>query len=639
MLLDLRDRVKGSKWLGITIVVIIAIPFALVGIGSYLSGGGDHYAAKVNDEEISVRTYEQNYFAQRSQLQSMFGGQIPASFASGSFLREQALEASVTQALLSQHASEKGYAVGDQLVASSIINEPAFQVDGAFDKARYERQLQSQGLTAQQFEARLREDLAVNQMREGILLSTFQTTHERDAAIALRDQIRTFSLLTFAVDDIDYLPAPTESAVDEYFSNNASAFVNPEAVKLEYLELSIDDLAAQVEVDDELLLAAYENEKSNYVNPEQRRASHILLTTSDDDNDDDREAKRQQLMDIRSQALNGVDFAELAEEFSDDPGSASQGGDLGAFPRGVMVPEFEEAAFSLNTDELSDVVESSFGFHLIKVTDVIEEQGQSFEEARFDVEQAYRARESESLFFELSDALANEVYENSDSLDSAAAALGSEVKETDFLATTDRSDIFSHSAVRNAAFDVSLREEGLNSEVIEIGENHVVVIRVQEYREASPQTVDEVRDDIEAILVQQEREKKLDQLAAEAIEALNGGSDLVDVSDQLAASNAQSNVSANRQETAVDANILRTLFSMPKPTGSATYESVNTVSGDKVVIALSAVDQPQGNNAVDADVEAERANIGRNEYAAWLSAMRDRAEVIINNQLLDEVSR
>ena len=253
MLLSLRDRVKGSKWLGITIVVIIAIPFALVGIGSYLGGSGDNYAARVNDEEIDIRTYERNYYAQRYQLQQMFGGSIPEGFANASFLQEQAIETSVTQALLSQHTAEAGYAVGDAIIAAAIYSEPAFQIDGEFSKTQYERQLQSQGLGAQQFEDQLRRDLTVNHMREGVLVSTFQTSAERQRLQALRSQERTFLALNFEPSQLDQIYQPSQEEIASHFKENQQNYRHPEAVKLEYIELDQSLLKSKVEVDDELL--------------------------------------------------------------------------------------------------------------------------------------------------------------------------------------------------------------------------------------------------------------------------------------------------------------------------------------------------------------------------------------------------
>jgi len=222
MLLSFRDRVKGSKWMGTAIVVVISIPFALFGIGSYLGGGGGNFAAKVNDQEISIRAYERNYYAQQNQLRATFGGKIPAGFDSASFIRQQALETTIRQSLLLQHSNDSGYAIGDDTLATALYSEAAFQDNGQFSKERYERQLQSQGLGASQFEEQLRQDLSVNQIRVGILSSSFQTGPETQRTVSLRNQTRTFSTLEFTASAVGTLDAPGQEAIEEYYASRVT---------------------------------------------------------------------------------------------------------------------------------------------------------------------------------------------------------------------------------------------------------------------------------------------------------------------------------------------------------------------------------------------------------------------------------
>ncbi len=622
--------------MGTAIVVVISIPFALFGIGSYLGGGGNNFAAKVNDEEVSIRAYEQNYYTQQNQLRATFGGKIPAGFDGASFLRQQALETSIRQSLLLQHSNDSGYAIGDDTLAAAIYSEAAFQDEGQFSKERYERQLQSQGLVANQFEEQLRQDLSVNQIREGIVSSSFQTGLETQRAISLGNQARTFSTMEFATSAVGTLDAPGEEAIDDYYSTHAIEFQYPEKVKLEYIELNQETLAEKVSVDEDKLHEMYLEQKDKYLLPEQRRASHILIAMSEDASATDEAEKRQLIDDLRQRALAGEPFEELAKEYSEDPGSAEQGGDLGTFQRGAMVPEFEEAAFTLEVDEIGEVVKSAFGFHLIKVTEVIGEQGKSFEQVKMEVEQAFRKRESEYVYFELSGILANEVYENSDTLETASELVGIPVRETEWLETNTADDILRYPAVRKAAFSDELLEEKLNSDVIEVGDNHVLVVRVQEHEPGKAKKLDEVSDEIRHLLEVKNRDDKLKALVDEALAALKEGEMLAQVLGRFDAEPGE-NMSVMRSDTTVDANIITELFRMPKPTGEPSYSMAKKLDGSYSVIVLSGV--AQGESTESQSTGDDRGQvIGRSEYASWLGALRENAEVTINKQLLDDLS-
>ena len=635
MLLSLRDRVKGSKVLGTVVVVVISIPFALVGIGSYLSGGGDYAAAEVNGEEISIQAYEQNYYAQRSQLQSALGGTIPPEFDSAGYLRRQALETSITRELLTQHTQTNGYATSDTAIAAALYQEDAFHgEDQKFSKERYELQLQSLGISATQFEAQLRQDLSINQMREGVVFTAFQTQQEHSRISALTNQTRTYSSLLFSDKSIGTIAEPTASEIEEYFSANSSRFQHPERVKIAYIELDQSTLGNDIEVDTDDLEQMYIDNQSAYVTPEQRRAAHILLLADEGTSQNKLDENYALLEQLRDRITAGESFADLAREYSEDPGSAEQGGDLGAFARGVMVPEFEEAAFALEEGGLSDIVKSSFGLHLIQLNEIIPQQGKSFEQAKTEVEQAYRQREAENLFFERSDSLANQVYENSDSLAPAADATGLSVIESDWLNANSVSGVFRFNNVKQAAFSEELREEGVNSDVIEVGDNHVVVLRVLDYEAARPQALDEVNAQIVSALKAAAKQEALSAKAQEAIDSLQAGTGLSEVA---ANSNAEirPEATAGRTDSSIDNSILGELFRMPKPDNGPVYSAVRLLNGDYAVLVLSSI--KPGEVSVTGSAQDEQQG-GQREYIAWLAAMRERASVTINNQLLDEVA-
>ncbi len=633
MLLDLRDGIRNSTWLKYVLVGIICVPFALVGINSYFNNGGPDYAAKVNGEKVSLNSFQNAYNQSRSQIQQTFGGQLPAGLDIGSIVNTQAMETVVRQEVLRQATFDNGFAVGDEQLAQQIISIDAFKDEGVFSQDRYTRHLQSAGVSVAEFEEQFRGDLLLQQFRNGVVATGFALSDENQLVSELRNQKRLASLITLDTAAKAETIEVTDEEITAHYDSNLAAFNNPEKVKVEYLELKIDDLKGTIEATDEDIAAYFEQNKTQWVVPEKRDASHILLALDSDASDSDAAEKLAEASAIVARIAAGESLASLAPTLSDDPGSADNGGSLGAFGREVMVPEFEEVAFAMTEGEVSEPVRSDFGFHIIQLNKIIPEQGQSLEEVKDEVEDQYRTELAETRFFEASELLSNASYENSDSLQPAAEETGLTLQSTDWIDRTATEGIGMYPQVISAALTDDVRNNGLNSEILEVAENHAIVLRTIDYLDAAPKPIDEVRDDIIKRVQSEKATEELQALADSLVTELEGGADAealaTDKGGEFTAATAIA-----RTGTDVDRAIVQKLFTMPKPAdSSATYATQTDSDSNIVVVAFSGVEAADS-EATDASAVAASAMPANAEFQAVVGAIEGEAEIVRNEALL-----
>ena len=637
MLLDLRDGIRNSKWLKYVLVGIICVPFALVGINSYFGNHGPDYAAKVNGEKIPYNSFQNAYSQARNQIAQSFGGRLPQGLNLGSMVNNQAMDTVVRQEVLRQSVAGNGFAVGDDDLAQQLVAVESFSVDGAFDKELYSRQLQSMGVSPAQFEEQFRTDLLLNQFRQGVVSSGFALKDENEALQALRDQKRAVSTIALNTQAKAETIEVSDEEVSAYYDANTASFNNPEKVKVEYIEVKTDDVKETLEVSDEDLEAYFEQNKSQWVAPERRAASHILLAVDRDASSSDIEEKQTLANEIVARIAAGETLASIAPTVSDDPGSADNGGSLGEFGRGVMVPEFEDMAYAMEIGEVSEPVRSDFGFHIIQLDNIIGEQGQSFADVKDEVKDQYLTEQAETQYSESSTLLANASYENNDSLQPAADESGFEIKTSDWIDRNSTEGIAAFPQVLNAALTEEVLNNGSNSEVLEVGENHAIVLRTIEHEEAQPKPVDEVREDIVQLVQTEKATEELDSLADTLIADLEGGA----AADALATEHGgefTETASVGRNEAERDRAMLQKLFTMPKPeAGAARYDKVTTSDGNIVVVAFSGIDTEVAATDESAESAAEAVPTSvpaLAEFDALVRAIEGDADIERNEQLL-----
>ncbi|TCK17798.1 peptidyl-prolyl cis-trans isomerase D [Thiogranum longum] len=506
MLQAFRERVMG--WLGWVIIGLVIMTFALFGLGSYLQDKSQVYAAKVNDTEISPRELQQAYQQQRARMQEMMGDAYNPALIDDALLRKQALDGLINRELLLQAARDNGLTISDALLAAQIHAIPAFQEDGEFSEKRYRDLVTRRGQTVSQVEYATRNSLLTEQLLSGVGGTVFVTAGELDRAYRLQNQKRDFAYLIVSAKPFESTVKINEEQIKTYYEKHIDDFIVPERVKLSYLRLNSDGLGDSLEVNEADLEAYYEARKVSLKTKEQRRASHILISVAADADEETVAKARAEADAIRARLAAGADFAELAKENSDDPGSAKQGGDLGFFNTGDMVPEFDKTVFAMEKGDVSEPIRTQFGFHIIKLTDVKGGEIPPLAEIRDDLVREMQQEKIDEIFYEQVEQLTNLSYENPDSLDAAAEALGLEVQSSDWLDAKGGPGIGQYPKVVAAAFSDDVLEGGNNSEPVEVGPNDVIVVRVEERQSEHQAPLEDVRDEVIAGLKQ--------ELAAEA---------------------------------------------------------------------------------------------------------------------------
>jgi len=635
MLQAIRDRATG--WIAWVIVILICIPFALWGVNQYFEPDQGLVVAKVDDTEIGYYQYRSAYEQQRARLRELFGGNLPPEVLEDGRLRREALERLIEEEVLVQRAAGNGLRVGDGQLANALLTLPTFQREGRFSQQLYEQFLHARGLSPPGFELDLRRSMLADQVAAAIERSAIVTRRELDAALAVRNEQRRVRLLRIDPAAIE-VPPPSEQRIREWFEANRDRYAKPERVKVRYVELDRADIVAQVTVDEAELRAIYDERarQGQYLTPQQREARHILITVPADASPEQVQAARERIEALRGRIAAGEDFADVARESSEDPGSASLGGSLGYFGRGVMDPAFEEAAFSQAEGELGEPVRSRFGWHLIEVTDVQPEQVQTFEQARDEVLRQYQESQADQIFAEQADRLATLGFEHPQSLEPGAEALGLEPRESGFFSASgeDASGIGANPRVREVAFSDEVLEGGNNSELVDLGSGRVLVLRVAEREPARPRELDEVRDEIARLLREEDAARRAAELGEQILEALRGGASMQEVAARHGLEWAEPRAITRDDTGDVPPAAADALFRLPAPDGSApVFGGTSLAGGGYAVMALSEVGQAPALDDAEQRrrrlVQVLQASTGREAFSAVLERLREQTEVSV----------
>lgn len=522
------DSIRSHRrWLMFFMLVLIFPSFVFFGIQGYNRFiETDNAVARIAGRPVSAQELESAQRERMEQLRQMFGENFDAKLFDTPQARAATLDALLAERALALEAATEHVVVSEERLREVIASVPAFQRDGKFDYERYKTLLAAQGLSERAFEQRVRDDLIRQTLLQAVADSAFLPTTVAERLLRIGEEQREVRELRFRPEDFAGRAQVTDEAIASYYEANRREFETPESVKAEYVVLTLDDVAAQIPVPEAELKAYYEQNKAAYGEPEQRRASHILLAAGEGSSAADKAAARRKAEELLARLRsNPSDFAKLAREFSKDPGSAAKGGDLGFFGRNMMVKPFEEAAFRLKPGEISDVVETDFGFHIIRVDEIKPATYKPFEAVRADIEREYRRQQAQKKFAEAVEQFTNTVYEQSDSLKPVADKLGLQIQTIDVLtragvpAQPGAPQIFTPRLVQ-ALFSEDAIKKKRNTEAIEVTPNAFVAARVIEHRPAALRPLAQVRDQIRAGVERQEAARLAREAAAAKLEAL-----------------------------------------------------------------------------------------------------------------------
>lgn len=633
MLQSIRDKISG--WVAGVVLTIIAIVFVFFGM-QFQTADFSSYAAKVNGDRIPAETVRRAWQNRLSQLQQMMRGELPPELMKQQ--REQLLDQFVRRKLLSQRAHDLGYRVSDKMLADRIMSIPEFQVDGKFSADRYTAFLSQEGPDGKaRFEADFREALQIEQLQIGVIDSAFVTPLEAERQYILQQERR----------ELDYAIVPasayldtvevTDDQVQKWYSEHKDRYQTPERADLEYLEVTRADAEARVEVDEATLRDYYEKVKDRFETPERRRARHILIPTGEGK---DAGAAEKLANEIADKAKGGADFAALAKQYSKDPGSADQGGDLGWAQRGMFVGPFEDALFAMRPGEIRGPVKTEFGYHIIKLEAIEAGRVKSFEEARAELESEYRRDQAQQIFYDRSQALADSAFAALTELRSVSEKLNLPIKTVEGFTREGGGALGHEPDVIKAVFeDEEVLRGGQNSQLIAIGEDRAVVVRVAKYKPATPKPLEEVRPQIEEELKRQAAAAAAAKAGAEALKKLQSGASWAQVTAELKVTPAGKR-EVQRQNSDMLPEVTDVAFSLPAPKSADAPQYAGTnLSDGYALLALSRVimPDPKAEPAEARNVRIARAaqQLGNRELIAYLAEVERTAKIQKNPQVLE----
>ncbi|MFM2598862.1 peptidylprolyl isomerase [Vibrio fortis] len=612
----MMDRLReGVNSIAVKIILgLIILSFVFAGVGSYITGGGNNAAAKVGNTEIGRGEFEQAYQNERNRMQSQLGDYFSQMLADPAYVesfRKSVLDRMINDVLLEQQAESLGLRISDSQIRTMILEMPQFQTAGQFDQEVYQAALRRAGFGPESFAEYMRRDLMRNQLVTALQGSEFVLQGEIDTQSKLIAQTRDIRTVTLSVAELAKSVELTEEEISEYYQQNPLAYTRPEQAKVSYIELSAEALKGQIQVSDEQAEQYYQEHLDKYSTEEQRKVSHILVQGDD-------EAKAQAILD----ELNaGADFAALAEEKSDDFGSADVGGDLGWIERDVMDPAFEDAAFALeNVGETTGLVKSEFGYHIIKLDELQASKAQPFSEVAAEIKQELLDQEAVDQFYELQTELEKVAFEYPDSLDDSAEAINAKIQTTDFVSQIDAPELLKTPAVMQAILSPEVKEDGLNSEVIEVAPEHVIVVRVEETRDETVLPLEEVQDQVVAALSAVKAEQQAIELGVSLVNELKAGNEAV---------LAENNLTFSELET-IDRSspLASSVFAFAKPEADQpVFGQAKDQNGNIVVVELSKV-TADINPAYSTQIGAQLERVGnQQDLTNVLNVLRKNADV------------
>ena len=630
MLQKLRDRTQS---LGFKIIVA-ALVFALAffGFGAFnVFAPGDPEVASVNGDGITRGMLEVETERQRRRIMLQLGDEVGPEAIDPLALQQAALEQLIVRSLLEQATDDLGLRASQAQVDETVASDPNFQVDGRFNESLYRRGISALGYSAPEYLQEMAALLRVNQLHQAVVETAVLPLWETRLLTGLMNQRRDIAYLPFTVDHFSQGVEIEPGEVRTYYDEHTAEFMTGEAVDVEYLELSwqalLDDPA--IEVDEESIRSEYEVDKANAGGEELRSSSHILLQVTDERNDGQALA---QLQEIRERIESGESFADLAREYSEDPGSSAAGGELGSVGEGMFDPEFERVLWGLEEDgQISEPVKTQFGYHLIRLDGIEIQTFPAFEELRADIEERLTEAAARELFKDRVRELDNLAFEMNDSLDAIAETLELEKHRADGVTRESGAGIFVNAELREALFEADVLIDGNNSAALEYVEGRAVVSRVREHHPPVVRPFAEVELEIDGLLIERAAREALLDARSDALQRIRDGAGVTEVADAHGL-DWETFELAGRSGTPLPGDVLSAAFALPRPAegGRSVGEASLGEEGEALVTVTRIVD---GDLAAVSDVELETLRSyyasrgGTLDFAALQAALDAEADV------------
>ncbi|WPE17050.1 SurA N-terminal domain-containing protein [Candidatus Thioglobus autotrophicus] len=611
MLSSIKNKTKG--WLAYLIVGLITIPFALFGVNEYFTGASNIIVASIDDDEISKEAFLAEFNPQKRRLQQKLAEQYNTDF--DAVLKQSIINQMIDKHLLNQLAENMSHATSGSELNAIIQTNDLFQEQGRFSLEKYKNLLRLNGYTAAEYESVRAKELTQNQIKYNLLDSAFMLPSQLERLQNLNDQQREFSYIRLNADDYTAKVNVNEKSIEDYYNNQKESFFAPEQAKIEFVELSLAQVAKTIKVTENELFNFYEDEQARFTTEEERQAQHILLATEEAAN---------KVLDLLNK---GGDFAKLAAQYSQDEGSKDLAGDLGAFGRGVMVGAFEDSVFAMQEGQLSELVKSEFGYHIIKLNKIQPGSTRPFKAVKSELTQLYTESKAQTDLYDLREQLANLAYETN--LEEVSNQMALETHTSDFF---DKKESKLDAKIVAAAFSDVVLNKGENSEVLELDKDRFVVVRLKDKLAQRQKTFDEVKGEINTHLTRLLAKTFVDNIATQIATSAKAGDDKSVM--QLLNKNSLKWESAGwvkRDTTEVDMAIVNKVFALSKPKSGSVFSAQSLDKRRALVINLTGVKVSESKTS-KANLETVLLGFESNEiFVNILQTLRSQAEIKVFN--------
>lgn len=624
MLQNIRDNIQGV--VAKVIIGIITVPFAIFGVETLIHGSSVVEVAKVNGEKLTEVELHQAINTQKRQMLAMMGDNVQPEMLDDNALRGPALESLINQRLLQQSAEGMKMRMPVAAVDQTILSMGAFQENGQFSPERFQMLLRNQGYSPVHFKQLLQQEMIINQLRSGFADSDFVTPVEMNTVVGLLQQQRSYRFLTVPHAALAGKVSVSDADAEKYYQEHQDKFLSEERVKLEYVELRAQDFSKPV--DDAAVRAEYDRMMASFKPETQRHAAHIQIDITKQRN----EAQAKALIDdIGKRIAAGEPFDQLARQYSDDLGSKASGGDVGVSDGQTFPPDFEQVLGTLKVGQVSAPVKFDTGYRIIKLLDMQTQEKPTLEQKKDEIAKQLQQGGALPELQKSVEKLRDLVF-NSDNLKTPADQLGLKTSESDWLDRKSADPVLGNPKVIAAAFSDEVLKDHNNSDVLELAPDHYLVLRVKEHEAAKAKPLAEVKPAIVAMLTEQRANEAARTIAQQLAIQVRDGQDLQKVAAQQGYA-TQSVENSERNNGALNQEVLRAAFAMPKPAAGQTSLDVASLSnGDVAVVQLQRVAEgapdsfnPTQRNALAAQL---RMASGAASFTGFVDSVKERAEII-----------
>ena len=632
MLETIREKFTG--WIAILIIGLISLTLVISFGNMDQTPLENDIVITVNSKEISLFDYREEFSNQLQRYQEVFGDQIPKILEES--IKESTTDNLVLKNLLLDYIDQQGYRVSPQYVAELIKENSQFRLGDVFTKENYAAILASQGTTVPEFENNLRIQLEINQLRRAVIDSSFMTAGEFRKFVQLQMQERSGEYLEISNQQFIKDVAIQSENIESYYQENTDSFMTEEQIDVEYIAIDIDDIADSIEFNDEDLKEYYEENIERFVSNEERRSRHILIAT---DEQDPEESALDLVTSIKNRLSEGEAFEILAKEFSSDPGSAENGGDLGWAERGLFVPEFDETLFNLEINQISEPVKTQFGYHIIQLNELKTGIQQNFDEIENDLRFEYSRLLAEETLFDIAGQMDDLSLQAFNELDSVASKLDLPIQALNAVTRNSFTLLNQDPELIQLLFNPLSIELTENTPVFEIN-NTILVARVAEHRLPMTKEYSLVKDQIISFLEAEKAKKLAEDYVNKILQDFSEFSSF----EKLAQDNFLEVIgfdSVLRSNTDIPSSLLEPIFQFSER-DIENNRVIDVQDSENIyLIKLTQINPGQLEKFSDEERTAGKQQmseeIGSSELDAFAETLRENATVVVDDKLYNDL--